>query len=385
MNFLRKRRKANLFIGRTLAALRPSMLQRYVLRSFFTVLILCLLGSVILFLVFDLFERIDLFIKEGVALALIFEYTSYKIPLIVNLMLPVALLIATILSIGRLSQLSEITAMRACGVSLFRVVRPLMFVGFAAAVISFVAGETIIPSATRRVDEIYNLDIKKKAEKGKYSRANFWYRKGSRFYNVGLYDSRNSTLQGVSVIELDGNFRLERRTDAREAKWGGSAQVGWTMFDVIETVVDKKGNFDSSAFASTPLLIDEEPADFYNMERNAETMSYRELRDYLAKQRAEGVSVTAYLVNLAAKISFPLVNAIVVIIAFPFALVSARAGNLALSFIAAVSIGFGYYIVHALSLSLGNAELIPVLPAAWTANILFGSLGGYLMVTMEER
>ncbi len=385
MSRLRLRRTAAVFFGRTFGGLMPTRLQKYVLRSFFIVLFLCLFASVTLFLVFDLFDRMNVFIHEGVPLTLLLSYVMYKIPLIVQLMLPVALLVSTIMSVGRLSQLSEITAMRACGISLMTVARPLIWVGVCASILSFIAGETVIPSATQRVDEIYHLDIKKKAEKGRYSRANFWYRKKNWFYNIGLYDSRTSTLKGVTAIQVDKDFRLKRRIDAREANWGGSPQIGWTMYDVIETVVNNGGDFDSTAFPRAPLVIEEEPSDFYNMERNTEAMSYHDLRDYVAKLRAEGVPVTNYAVDLAAKLSFPLINAIVILIAFPFGLVSARAGNMTMSFVAAVSIGFGYYIVHALSLSFGNAELIPVIASAWTANILFVSLGGYLLSGMEER
>ena len=105
----------------------------------------------------------------------------------------------------------------------------------------------------------------------------------------------------------------------------------------------------------------------------------------IEKLRGEGVSVTSYLVDLAAKLAFPFVNFIVVVIAIPFALIPARSGNLTMSFVAGVSIGFGYYIVHALSISLGKAELLPIVACAWTANVLLGSLGGYLLAGAESN
>jgi lipopolysaccharide export system permease protein len=114
-------------------------------------------------------------------------------------------------------------------------------------------------------------------------------------------------------------------------------------------------------------------------------MSYAELKKYTNKLREEGVAATNYLVDLAAKTSFPLINFIVVLVAFPLALTPARSGSLTLSIVSGVCIGFGYYVIHALSLSLGNAELIPVTAAAWTANILLGSFGAYLMASAEYK
>ena len=105
----------------------------------------------------------------------------------------------------------------------------------------------------------------------------------------------------------------------------------------------------------------------------------------MKKLKKEGISVTKYYVDLAAKISFPFINLIVVLIAFPFALISARSGNITKSFIVGISVGFLYYVVHAFSTSLGSAELIPVVPAAWAANILLGCAGGYFLSGMEYK
>ncbi len=379
------RRKAGVFFARAYLFVRPAQMQRYILGQFLSAFFICLFASISLFIVFELFERMSVFLKEGASFNQVFSYMLYKIPLVGQLMMPIALLIATLLSVGRLSQVSEITAMRACGASLFFLARPLLLVGAFMSVMMFINGETLVPLATQKTEEIYQFDIKKKVERGAFSRTNFWYRKQNKFYNIGLYDSRTASLKGISVFELDRNFKLERRTDARDAVWGGSANVGWTMSDVVEIAVSRKGDFNTSAFERAPLIIDEEPSDFYNMERSSEAMSYRDLKRYADKLKAEGVPVTNYYVDLAAKTAFPLVNLIVVLIAFPMALISTRSGNLTTSFIAGVGIGFGYYLVHAISLSLGNAELIPIQPAAWTANILLGSLGAYFMLGAESK
>ena len=380
-----QKRRARVWWDRANTAVRPSRIQLYLLKAFFSVLFLCLLASISLFIVFELFDRMNVFIKEEATLAQITSYLLYKIPVIGQLMMPIAVLVATLLSTGRLSQLSEITAMRACGPSLFFLARPLLVSGLLISFGDFVLGETIVPVASQRVEEIYHFDIKKKAERGAFSRANFWYRKRNKFYNIGLYDSQTETLKGVSVFELNRNFKLERRTDAREAVWGGSPSIGWTMADAVEISIGSKGDYNTSTFPKAPLIIDEVPTDFYNMERRAETMSYSELKKYTAKLREEGVAATNYLVDLAAKLSFPLVNFIVILVAFPLALTPARSGSLSISIVSGVCIGFGYYVIHALSLSLGNAELLPIHLAAWTANVLVGGFGAYLMASAEYK
>ncbi|MCB0322964.1 MAG: LPS export ABC transporter permease LptG [Bdellovibrionales bacterium] len=362
---------------------RLTLLERYLLRQFFGVFFICLFAAVSLFLVFETFERMRVFVKEGSTVLHAVQYLLYKVPLILHLMTPVAVLVATLLSVGRLSQLSEITAMRACGASILSLAKPLIAAGALISVLMFLAGETVVPWATQRVEDIYNLDIRKRDEKGKFSRANFWYRDRSTFYRIGFYDSTSSMLQGISILEIDPNFKLQRRIDAEQATWDKNPQIGWTMSDVTETRVREDGTFAVERYAKLPLIIKERPSDFYDMRREAETLSFAELGRYIEKLRNEGVPVTRYLVDQASKLSFPAVNLIVVLVAFPFALIPARSGSLSMSFMAGITIGFGYHVVHAISTSLGAAELIPVLASAWSANIILGSIGGYLVAGAE--
>ncbi len=360
------------------------ILHRYILKQFLVTLALCLLTAVALFLVIDLFERSRTFLKEGAAIYDAVSYMLYKIPLIVNLMTPIAVLISTIVSVGRLSQLSEITAMRACGISVLWLVRPLIFSGFVISIIMFIAGETVVSYSTAKVEEIYQFSIKKKLEKGDFSQSNFWFRSANRFYNMNFYDSQDREITDLTLFEFDKHQRLKKRIDSPKVVWESDA-VGWLMEEVVETRF-LKGNEDEVSiahFRAIPLVIPEGPSDFYNLQRKPETMNYRELGEYIRKLKDEGVPTTEYLVNQAAKLSFPFVNIIVILVAFPFALSSSRSGTFTLGFLAGVTIGYGYYVVHAMSISLGGAELIPVEVAAWSANILLGSLGGYLMTNED--
>jgi len=354
------------------------ILHKYLLRSFLLSFFGALAAFVSLFVVFDFFERLKTFIKEDSTVLQSLTYVFLKVPLVVHLMVPVAVLVATLISIGKLSQLSEITAMRASGASVSWLVTPLIIVGLGISVFHFVAGETLVPWATEEVERLYNIDIKKKDEKGRLSRENFWYRKDRSFYSVGYYDSKDASLQQLSKLEFDEDFRLAARTDAESAQWV-SPRIGWSMKGITETKFTKNGRVEIETFKKLPLVIDEKPNDFYSMQREPEEMNSRQLRKYIAKLRAEGVPVAKYLVELAAKFSFPLVNAIAVLLAFPFALKPSRSGKMTSSFISGIGLGFAYHFVHATFVSLGGAEVIGVLPAAWAANILFLSIGLYLL------
>ena len=364
--------------------LQHNLLHRYVLKQFVVAFALCLIVALSLFLLIDLFDRSRMFIKEDASFLNAASYLIYKIPLILHLMTPIAVLIAIIISIGRLSQQSEITAMRACGVSIIWLARPLLMAGFIISIVMFIMGETLVPWSSAKVEDIYRFGIKKSVEKGTFSRANFWYRSGNRFLNIAYYDSSNKTFHDLSIFEFDNLQRLLRRIDASQVTWVNEA-IGWTMTDVVETIFDNTSTTSADTiqiakFKSLPLVISERPQDFYDLLIKPETLNYEALGSYIEKLQKEGVPVTQYVVDRAAKLSFPFVSVVVVLVAFPFSLISARSGTLTLSFISGVSIGFGYYVFHAICTSLGGAELIPVIPAAWAANILLGSVGGYLML-----
>ncbi len=380
----RLKRKVVVRVARALRVVRLLTLERYLLKQFLSTLLVSLLISTSVFLVFDFFERVTVFFREDASFFQAFAYIFYKIPLVIHLMMPVAVLVSVLFSVGRLSQLSEITAMRACGVSLLTLARPLLFAGLIISGLMLLAGETIVPWSTRRVDDLYQLDIQKKAEKGRLNRTNFWHRSGNKFYSVAFYDSSSSTLNQMAIFEMDPvDFRLLKRLDVHQATWKGG-MIGWVMSDVIETTFAPTGQTQRTHFAKLPLVIPERPKDFYSRRTKPEALSYLDLKYYIRKLQNEGVPVTNYQVDLAAKLSFPVVNFILILVAFPFALMTARAGTMSRSFIIGVSTGFTYYFVHALSLSLGSGELIPILPAAWTANILLGCLGGYLILGAEH-
>lgn len=363
---------------------RVSSLHRYILSQFFSSLLVCLFAVTSLFFVFDLFERMRIFLREDSELSDILSYLIFKIPLIIHLMLPVAVLIATLFSIGRLSQTSEITAMRSSGVSLNWIAKPLLLVGLLISLVSFIIGETLIPYSSQKVEEIYTFDIRKKDQSGNLSRSDFWYKSGNKFYDIEFYDSRNKRLETLSIYDLDKQFRLKNKLNASYASWEGDA-IGWTMKNIVEASVNEEANFKSSQFSSLPLVIKEKPEDFYNLQRKPETLSYFELKKYIEKLKRDGIDHRKHSVDLAAKVAFPLVNFVVVLVAFSFALNPARSGTMTFGFIAGISIGFSYYFVHALSCSLGTAEFLPAHLAAWSANIVFLCLGGYLLAGAEYK
>jgi lipopolysaccharide export system permease protein len=97
-----------------------------------------------------------------------------------------------------------------------------------------------------------------------------------------------------------------------------------------------------------------------------------ELREFISHQKNNGVSTTQYLPDLYGKLSMPFVVFLTAMLVLPFTLLPARSGSMAQSSILAIFVAFAYYAVDSFSISMGRAELLPPLLAAWTANIVMG-------------
>jgi lipopolysaccharide export system permease protein len=185
-------------------------------------------------------------------------------------------------------------------------------------------------------------------------------------------------MYGVTVLEVDQKtFRLLARLDARRAHW--SAPEGWELADGAFREFGPRGEVQTVPFVVTALDLQEDIDTFTKVQKQTGAMSYRELRDYIARLEATGFHVRKYLVELYSKLSFPLVNLVMVLVAIPFSLQSPRGGRL-FGVGLAIAIMAGYLVVHYVALAFARADLLPPLLAAWTANIIFLGLGTSLFL-----
>lgn len=358
------------------------ILHRYLLKQLLRNFLLALLTFGLLFVLFDFFDRVDNFIAEGASFLDMVKYFVLKLPLTVSLMLPVASLVATLFTVGLLSKNSEITAMRAAGLPISWLARPLLGFGVIISFAALLLNETLVPFATRRVKEIYAIDIKKSDQKGAFSQSDFWWREKEKFYSVDMFDSRSNTIVNLSVFSLDEAFRAAQRIDAAEVSWVNPT-FRWSMRSVSEYRFNNN-LVETKRYNALPLLIGEDPQDFYDTKTDPHTMSYRQLRRFIKEQKANGIPVRQYYADLYEKLSFPFVNFMVILVVLPFALKPARSGSLAVGFLAGATIAFSYYAIHSISLALGRAELWPPLLAAWVANALLLFIGAVLSLGAES-
>jgi lipopolysaccharide export system permease protein len=347
-----------------------TIIQKYILKNFLQTLFLCVSALTLLFMIFDFFDRIDNIVAEKPSVFLVAEYFLYKIPVMLSQTLPLSVLIASMLSLAVLSKNSEITAMRATGMTIFWITKPVLLSGIFISVFALLLNEFVVPGSNRRLKEIYNIDIHKKDLRGGYSQSDIWWRTGDDFFSVSQFDSRTETLHEVNKFETDKKFNLIKRTDADTASWIDPA-LGWSMKDITEYRFDLgSSSIQQKKLKALPLPIKETPSDFYAKAAEPMSMSYFEMRSFIKKQQESGLSVSGYMADLYNKFAFPFICFIVSALAIPFSLRTARSGTMANSVLAAIGLGFMYYAMHSFSIAMGRAEIWPPLLAAWMTNIV---------------
>ena len=357
------------------------ILDRYLLREFLLYLVLGLLGFIVIFAVVDLIEKMDVFLDHKAPWGLVAQYFVNLAPDVVVKMLPVALLMATFLALGQLNKFGELTAMRAGGLSLVRILRPVFAVAFACVGLSLVLGEYVVPAATRARDVIFEERIQHLQRSTPSERADVTYLgRGGRVWLVGLYLVHEQRMHDVSLQEFRSGA-LTRRIDAAEASWDG----GRWVFSAGYVRRFEGGREEAEAFQRMAVDgLGEKPEDFSKPGHKPEEMNWFELREYVERLRASGARVENYLVDLHLKLAFPLICIIVVMIGGSMA-TRLRMQGAALGFGLAVAISFLYYGIMRAGQALGHNGALPPYVAAWSADVMFGSVAIWMTVQAQRR
>jgi len=357
------------------------ILDRYLLREFLVYLALGLLGFIVIFIVVDLIEKMDVFLDHRAPWGLVAQYFLNLAPDVVVKMLPVALLLATFLALGQLNKFGELTAMRAGGLSLVRILTPVLAVSAGCVLLSLALGEFVVPAATRQREKIFEERIQHLQRAVPSERADLTYLgRGGRIWLVGLYLVREQRMHEVSLQEFRAGI-LTRRIDAAEASWDGSRWVFVSGYvRRFEGGRERAEAFQRMAVAG----LGERPDDFAKEGHRPDEMNWFELRSYVERLRASGARVENYLVDLHLKLAFPLICVIVVMIGGALS-TRLRMQSTALGFGLSVAISFLYYGMLRAGQALGHNGALPPYVAAWGSDVLFGSVAVVMLRNAQRR
>ncbi len=372
----------------------PGLLDRYISRQYVSVFALSFLALVGIFYISTFIDLADKLFGGAATAGMLLRYFYFETPQYIYYIIPLATLIATLVTVGLLTKNSELIVMRACGISLYRSSVPLLLFALVCSTALFGMEEYVLAESNREASRlnamIRGLPV---PQFGVLNRQWILGRNGD-IYRYQFFDPRSNQFSGLSLFQLDqSEWRLKSVVRAQQVSFAGkvvssspltiwSAGAGWARD--FSTVMRR--NVTRPVVTYTPFsqrfLALEPPSYFKTEVPEADRMTYAELKRYIAQLQASGYHAVPYIVQLQKKVAFPWVTLVMTLLAVPFAAALGRSGALY-----GIGVGLILAIVYWTAMSvfgaLGEGGWISPMLAAWAPNMIFGSAAAYLVLTVR--
>jgi len=347
------------------------ILDRYLMESFLKPFGVCLLIFSVLVILGRFFDKMDTFSGYHAHPKDIIIFLILGVPFWLNMVLPVATMLALLFSLGQLHQQGEYTAFRSAGVPSWRLYLPFGALGFLLAVVSLVGGLTFLPKLNFQSRKIYRVHIKRR-DVLEYRKDNIVAAgRDHRRFTIGWLDLPGQEMKNVVVDRFGDDLGWVETYSAKEALYQSGR---WLFKDGIwryKDTADPTG-FHEATYAEKTVAIPEKPADFALEDKETDDMTWRELLVRMDRLRTMGAPVNKERVSWHMRMALPFANVIVIVLAIPYALKSAGHAR-AQNFSYALALAFLYWGVTSICQSFGEQGQMPAWLSAWTANFLFAA------------
>jgi LPS export ABC transporter permease LptG len=358
---------------------RPRLIDLYLLRRYLSVItfsFIVLLGLFYIGTVVDLSEKL---FKGNASMLTLVDFLFYSTPQFIYFLLPIAVLVAALVTIGTLSKTGELTVMRSCGISLYRLSAPLLIVAALWSAMLFTMEERVLAAANRKKNAIEDVIRDRPTTTIDITNRHWLTGTAGRVYYYGAFDQRRRVFANLSIYEIaESPYRVVRHTfvptaTLRRSVWTGGP--GWSQ------TFPPDGPPVEDSFQSRRLSLD--PVSYFETEtRDAESMDVTQLGEYVKALKASGLNSGSFEVELQRKYAMPLMTLIMTLIAIPFGVTTGRRGAL-YGIGLAIALAFAYQIAFIAFGFFGSANLLPAVVAAWAPNLLFLAGASYMLFTVR--
>jgi len=374
---------------------RPSLLDRYIARQYLRVFVLGVVALLGIFYISTLMDLADKLFRGSTTTAMLLRFFYYETPLYVYYVIPMAVLVATLVTVGLMTKNSELVVMKACGVSLYRAAAPLVLFAIAAGALLFGLQEHVLAYTNREADRLNGIIRGYPAQTFGGQNRQWLVGHAGDIYHYEYFDPRLNRFSQFMTYHLDDSaWQLDALTYAkavvltRGPENGGRSKPAWNGQDgwAREFTTTRRKNVVRSAVNYTPF--DErdlglEPPEYFKTEApDAEKMTYGQLNRYITQLKASGFDAVPQMVQLRRKVAFPFVTLIMTLLAVPFAVTTGRRGAL-YGIGVGIMVAIVYWIMLSIFGALGEGGVIAPLLAAWAPNILFGAAAAYMILTVR--
>jgi len=351
------------------------LLDRYVLKGLVGPFAMCVAGFLVVALSGELFGLTSLIIEKRVPVRQVVILLMYRLPELLVTAIPVGVLFAVLMELGRMARDAELIVIQISGRSLARISAPLAVLGIVVGILTFGLNEYVVPEANHRSQQI----IRQYVLRGVMQPAKqevFFRGTGNRYYYLGYVNRSTMQVQDILVFELQGS----KPGRVIYASSGTMGPIAWELRDGVVQEMDSEGiTVSQTRFDRMSYVVEDQLGTFVGEQKTTMEMSRSEIREIIEMYKSSGIDLRSFRVDYEFKLALPFAAAVFAVLGAGCC-VGARKNGRFYSIAVSVGLAFAYYVVSAVLRSLGNEGVISPPVAAWSANALFLAVGAGLIM-----
>jgi len=359
-----------------------TLLDRYIFRQFFMNLLLVLASLVAIYLLVDFFERIDNFTQAGKSIGLALTYFLLKIPFIYDQMAPVCILLAGVITLGLLSKNRELMSLNAGGISLTRIVVPIIAASLLFTILTIAVAQWILPRSNTRTNEIWYQEVNEKVANGIVRKGRIFYRGIEGIYTFKRPDPKRNVFTQFNYMAWDDSHRhLTLLLTAQNASW---SDKGWSFKRGQLKTRKKDGSYKLKLFNQLKYPLPDTPAEFFVPEYRVTELSLYELHQKAMASLKKGDWQGMVAINQ--RLSFIFLGVPLLLLSIPLMHSLQRKWNRDLSMTIPIScvLAFFAWAMWNVTQSLAQAAYVNPLIASWSIHVILTVTGLILLWGMNR-
>jgi len=364
------------------------LIDRYLIKSFLMPLIYCLLAFIILFIAYDMSDRLKDFFDHQIPPIIVAKYYLYKVPIVLSLTIPFAVLLALLYCLGNASRNNEITAMRTSGIALLRIIRPYLIMGILLYLTTFILSEIFVPKARRLASKIVETPSSIQAALQKAGTSDaivFFNTHANRLWYIRKLNPDDNHVKNVKITEFthSGRKRTKRTIEAESGEYVEG--FGWWLYNVttIRFYPDGRPYPATKSKKKSFLYYNETPKDILSARLGSpEMMNIIDVFRVMAHINKNSDYYKKLRMNAVQRFAAPAACFVFVLLAAPFGIFHTRAGMIK-GVITSILLCLSYYLIESLFINIGDKGFIHPLLAAWIPVVVFTGTGFFLLHRMR--
>jgi lipopolysaccharide export system permease protein len=364
----------------TMSGTMFTIIDRYIAKMFLGFFIGGLIVFVTLFVTVDFMSNM---VRYNAPTASIIEYYGLFVPGVLYQMMPVACLLGTIFTLSSLGKSNELVALFSSGMSLARISMPILVLVVLVSSVSFWLNDRLLPVVNQRKNYVYYVDIQKKP--GLYSTVKtdkIWYRSGNVLFNIKTLQAEKLTAQGLTMYYFDGGWQLIQMITAQGVKLKGDT---WELEKGTVTLFPKESSIPMTQnFDKKTITVGEDVREIQKSSQSTDTLSVRELKRFITRNKESGLDTLRYEVEYHAKFAFAFAAFVMSFLGIPFSVSRQRSGGTALNVGITLLLAFAYWAAYSSGITLGQHGVLPPIIAVWLPNAIMVALSAVFLFRLKR-